>query len=479
MPNWLPEALDYISRWIEFQVRLLDQPGCVLAVVHEGQTVLDVACGCADLRTGEPLSPRHRARVASHSKTFTAAGIMKLRERGAVGLDDRIGAHVPGLHATLAESRLTQLLSHTSGVVRDGVTGDQWFDRRPFADEAELSAALGHAPTIEPNTRFKYSNYGYGLLGRLIEAVTGEPYAVWIRREVIDAAGLAETVPDMPLRAGEPMASGHSGKLPLGRRVVLPGRQSTNALAPATGFVSTAADLARFFAQLIPSSKSELLSVASRREMTRPQWRNPHSTFERHYGLGTMSGGVRDWWWFGHAGGFQGFLSHTAALPAHDVTIAIVTNAIDGNAYQWLAGALQIMETFARNGPAADSVRDWGGRWWSIWSTTDLVPMGAKVLAANPALPMPLADSSEITVSGPDRGTIAVANGYGSHGEAVERIRGSDGQVKELKLAGTTLVPEERVAAELKACDTNATAGASAGTAIRPGAPPSVLGDGT
>src|SRR5262249_882858 len=172
-------------------------------------------------------------------------------------------------------------------------------------------------------------------------------------------------------------------------------------------------------------------------------------------------------------------LSQTAALPAHDVTISIVTNAIDGNAYQWIAGALQIMATFARNGPAADAVRDWGGRWWSIWNTTDLVPMGAKGLAANPALQMPFADSSEITVSGPDRGTIAVANGYGSHGEPVERIRGSDGQVKELKLAGGTLVPEERVAAELRACDTSATAGASAGTAIRPGAPRSVLGDET
>jgi hypothetical protein len=309
--------------------------------------------------------------------------------------------------------------------------------------------------------------------------VTGEPYAVWIKREIVDAAGLAETVPDMPLRAGEPMATGHSAKLPLGRRVVLPGRQSTNALAPATGFVSTAGDLARFFAQLIPSSKSELLSVASRREMTRPQWRNPHSTLERHYGLGTMSGGARDWWWFGHAGAFQGFLSQTTALPAHDVTISIVTNAIDGNAYQWMAGALQIMQTFARNGPAADAVRDWGGRWWSIWNTTDLVPMGTKVLTANPVMPMPFADASEITIAGPDRGTIAVANGYGSHGEGVERIRGSDGEVKELRLAGSTLVPEERVAAELNACDPDATTRASAGTAIRPGAPRSRLRDGT
>ena len=221
--------------------------------------MLEVAYGSADLRTGEPLTPHHRTRAASHSKTFTAAGIMKLRERGAIGLDDTIGTHVPGLHASLAEARLSQLLSHTSGLVRDGATGDQWFDRRPFADEEDLSAALSGATTIEANTRFKYSNYGYGLLGRLIEAVTREPYGVWIMREIVDPAGLRETTPDMPPPAGVPIACGHSGRLPLGRRVVLPGHQTTNALAPATGFVSTAGDLARFFAQLMPASRAELL----------------------------------------------------------------------------------------------------------------------------------------------------------------------------------------------------------------------------
>src|SRR5262249_50864596 len=184
MLSWVPAALDYIPRWIEFQMRLFEHPGCVIAVAHEGRIVLEAAFGSADLRTGEQLTPRHRFRVASHSKTFTAAGIMKLRERGVVGLDDKVGKHVPGLNPGLAEVSLMHLLAHSAGVVRDGVTGDQWFDRRPFADPEELSAALCGAPTIEPNTRFKYSNYGYGLLGRVIEAVTGEPYTVWMKREI-------------------------------------------------------------------------------------------------------------------------------------------------------------------------------------------------------------------------------------------------------------------------------------------------------
>ena len=70
--------------------------------------------------------------------------------------------------------------------------------------------------------------------------------------------------------------------------------------------------------------------------------------------------------------------------------------------------------------------------------------------------PMPFSDASEIAVSGPDDGTITVANGFGSHGEMVKRIRDSDGQVRGLRFGGGTLVPEDRVAAELRACEADA-----------------------
>ena len=72
----------------------------------------------------------------------------------------------------------------------------------------------------------------------------------------------------MPVAASVPVARGHSAKLPLGRRVVIPGDNPTNALASATGFVSTARDLARWFAQLDPAAEESVLTVASRREMT-------------------------------------------------------------------------------------------------------------------------------------------------------------------------------------------------------------------
>ena len=106
---------------------------------------------------------------------------------------------------------------------------------------------------IEPNTRFKYSNHGFGLLGLLVEAVTGESYRDWTEREIVAAAGLEETEPDMPIGKGTAFARGHTGKLIVGRRLIIPGDNPTNAIAPAGGFVSTAGDTARYFAQLCPT----------------------------------------------------------------------------------------------------------------------------------------------------------------------------------------------------------------------------------
>lgn len=449
MDKWLKAALDYIPQWLEYQMRESEQPGCVIAIVHKDKVVLERAFGYADIVGRTPLTPRHRFRVASHSKSFTAAGIMKLREEGKLGLDDRIGHYVEGLHPQIAAARIGQLLSHGAGIVRDGSDSGQWQDRRPFLSAAELLADLAEAPVVEPNTRFKYSNHGYGLAGLVIEAVTGTPYCSWIKQAIIDPAELDETEPDMPVADGVPFAHGHSAKLPLGRRVVIPGDNPTNALASATGFVSTARDLARWFAQLGPAAKESVLTVASRREMVRGQWRNPHSSIERYYGLGIQSGQTAEWDWFGHGGAFQGFATRTVALPDPALAVSIVSNAVDGLADQWMDGAIHILANFAKRGAPTGEVCDWTGRWWRLWGAIDLVPMGGKVVVAAPSLPNPFTDASEILVSGADHGRVTLAPGLGRHGENVLRVRGRDGRIEEVWMGGVCFLREDAAAAEL------------------------------
>ena len=450
MEPWLQGAIGYIGDWIEFQLRASQRPGCIVAVAYRGKVVAEYAFGHASLATGEKLTPRHRFRIASHSKSFTAAGIMKLREQRRLRLDDPVGQYVKGLHPRVAETTIAQVLSHSAGLTRDGVDSGQFIDRRPYLNAKELMAELRLPPAIEPNSRFKYSNHGFGLLGLAIEAITGEPYRIWIEREIVEAAGLRETTADMPLAKGVPFARGHSTRLPLERRLVIPGDNETHAMAPAAGFVSTAADVARYFAQLAPNAKRSMLSAGSRREMTRKHWRNPHAMVEGYYGLGIISGNTAGWDWFGHSGGFQGYISRTAVIPACDLTVSILTNSIDGWAELWLDGALSILRIFADRGAPRRGIRDWTGRWWTLWGAIDLVPLGDLVVVANPHFINPFMAATEIEVTGRDTGRISLASGYASHGQAVRRTRNKAGTVTDVWLAGADLKPEKIVAAEME-----------------------------
>jgi D-alanyl-D-alanine carboxypeptidase len=440
MPAWLKSALDYLPQWLDMQVAETQLPGCAFAVTHRGKLALERAFGVADLETHSALTPKHRFRVASHSKSFTATGIMRLVEARKLRLEAPVGKYVSGLHARIAATTLRQLLSHGAGVHRDGRDSGQWDLRRPFLDAADLLADLQTAPTLAPDARFKYSNHAFGLLGLVIESVTGTPYAKWIRDEVIEPAGLTHTQPDVPVAARTPMSIGYTARMPFGRRPV--GRDlPTHALASATGFVSTAGDLARFFSQLDPKSDSTLLSVASRRAMTRAHREIPGLPHGREYGLGIARGKVGATRWFGHSGGFPGFLTRTCVLPSLDVAFSVLTNAIDGPSQQWSDGAIDILATFAKHGAPKGSTRRWTGRWWNTWGACDLVPMGDRVLVSRPSLATPFYGATELKVRG-DNGQITQADGYATFGESARIVRDSRGRATALWLGGGQYDPD-------------------------------------
>ena len=364
---------------------------------------------------------------------------MRLVEARKLRLDAPVGKYVTGLHDRVAATTLRQLLSHGAGVHRDGRDSGQWDLRRPFLDGAELRADLQTPPTLAADARFKYSNHAFGLLGLVIESVTGTPYTTWIRREVIVPAGLKHTQPDAPLTLRTPMSNGYTARMPFGRRPV--GRDlPTHALASATGFVSTAGDLARFFSQLDPRSDSKLLSVASRRAMTRAHRDIPGLPSEREYGLGLARGKLGRTRWFGHSGGFPGYLTRTCVLPSLDVAFSVLTNAIDAPSQQWADGAIDIIATFARHGAPKGSARGWTGRWWNTWGACDLVPMGNRVLVARPHLTTPFYGATELTVRG-DVGRITQADGFATFGETARLVRDARGRATALWLGGGQFDP--------------------------------------
>lgn len=156
------------------------------------------AAGLADPRAGRALTPDTPMRIASNTKTFTAATVLRLWEQGRVDLDAPAAPLLnPGLVALLradgyAVDRITvrQLLSHSAGLYDHGA--DPRYVEAALArpervlerlDQVRMATEWGD-PTGAPGERFLYSDTGYVLLGDLIERVTGEPLAAAVRREL-------------------------------------------------------------------------------------------------------------------------------------------------------------------------------------------------------------------------------------------------------------------------------------------------------
>lgn len=454
LPDWLTHAIRYIDTWLAFQMRLTEQPGCAFAVAQGGQVICERAYGYADLSSTEPLTPQHQFRAASHSKAFTAALVMRLREQGKLRLDDPIGDHVDGLTVAVAGLTIGQLLSHSSGLTANGTDQSYWNDRAPWPDQAALREQLAQPLILEPGAQHKYSNIGYGLLGLLIEAITGVPFIRAMNDHLIAPAGLASTLPDWSETNAAPFCSGHASKHPrpqhanrgehrASTRTIIPGINLTNALACATGFVTTVGDLAQFFGRLSPDAASLILTPASRREMLRKHWRLEPSTTESYYGFGLWISTIDELDSFGHAGSFQGYQSRTCVVPALGLSLSVMINSIDGPASSWLETLVHILHHYHQAGPTHPDLADWAGRWWNLWGPVDLVPIGDAVVCVGSDSSNPFTDPEEIEIFSATQGRFRRSEAYRLCGEPVERITAPDGRNITLRIAGDEYVTEE------------------------------------
>jgi len=453
-------AARYAGTWVALRRRTLRVPGVQLAVAVAGEVLLEQVHGSARLPgtdgpddDGEPLRTDHLFRIASHSKTFTATAVMQLVEQGRLRLDDTVAQHVPELaDAAVGDRTVAELLAHGGGVVRDTHDADFWTLERPFPDRAALvAAAHDRADVLPANEQFKYSNIGYGLVGLVLEAVTGRPYADHLREAVLEPLGLQRTGPELdPDRVGE-HATGYSGQV-LGERVPID-TVDTGALAPATGFWSTAGDLVRYAAAHVLGDPT-LLTDASKRRLHRAQWAVPGG--DEHYGLGFGRQQVGDRDLVGHGGGFPGHITRTVLDPADGLTVVVLTNAIDGPAQELATGVVKIVdaaltahrerrEHTARrehrdhSGHRDESVHDlsvFEGRWASLWGVTDLVGLGGRLRALFPDQADPTAGIATLEVLDETTARFTETGGYASPGETVVAHR-EGGRTAQVRIAGS------------------------------------------
>ena len=186
-----------------------------------------------------------------------------------------------------------------------------------------------HGGYVQPaNDSFKYSNIGYGLLGLVIEAASGQSYHDYVKQHIIGRLGLEDTGPELDDHALSRLAVGYTTRR-FGRPRQPPSHLDTQALAPAAGFYSTAEDLCRYAAAHLPGDDT-LLTDASKREMQQPYWKARQSGISYGLGFGVFDLGERRL--VGHSGGFPGFITQTMFDPKDRLVVVVLTNESAGPA---------------------------------------------------------------------------------------------------------------------------------------------------
>ena len=165
-----------------------------LALLVTGETLRVHACGLANLATGAPCQPNTNFRLASLTKSFTAMAVMMLMERGLVSLHDRLPHFFSNFPACGNEITVRQLLTHTSGLLdyEDLIPPST---TNPMRDRDVLEI-LRHQDKLKfsPGTRFSYNNGGYALLALIVEAVSRQSFAEFLRAKIFLPLGMNDSL---------------------------------------------------------------------------------------------------------------------------------------------------------------------------------------------------------------------------------------------------------------------------------------------
>jgi D-alanyl-D-alanine carboxypeptidase len=308
-----PEALAALAARAEELVKKDQFSGAVL-VARNGKVLFQKAWGLADRAAGTPNTLETKFRIGSMNKMFTSVAILQLVEAGKLSLDDTVGKILPDYpnKDIASKVKIRHLLSHTGG------TGDIFgpdfvknrLTLREHSDYVKLYGARGL--THEPGAEFRYSNYGFVLLGAIIEKVTGMSYYDYVRVKVFQPAGMTATaslsekdqVPNRSVGYFKPAGKWEPNT------DTLPWRGTS-----AGGGYSTVGDFFRFATAL---ESGKLISREMLAKATTPNLEG--------YGFGLDIQGEGPLWSYGHGGGAPGMNGELRIYPRLGTVVVALAN---------------------------------------------------------------------------------------------------------------------------------------------------------
>jgi D-alanyl-D-alanine carboxypeptidase len=292
--------------------------GAVL-ITKKGKPVFSEAYGLADREHKVPNTLKTRFRIGSMNKMFTAVATLQLAEARKLDLTDTVGKFLTDYPNKDVASKVTieQLLTHTGGT--GDIFGPEFeahrLELRTLQDYVKLYGS--RAPKFEPGSRWEYSNYGFILLGAIIEKVSAQSYYDYVHEHIFVPAGMASTASEPEDKAVTDRSIGYmkmDAKEWTPNTNTLPYRGSS-----AGGGYSTVEDLGRF-AEALTSHK--LLDVLYTDMLTTGKPGTP----DRSYAFGFEDRAVNGMRCFGHGGGAPGMNGDLRICPESGYVVAVLAN---------------------------------------------------------------------------------------------------------------------------------------------------------
>jgi CubicO group peptidase (beta-lactamase class C family) len=319
-------------------------PGIAYGIIVDGRVAHVGTHGLRDVGGNIPVDADTVFRIASMTKSFTAAAILQLRDAGRLSLDDAAERHVPelkGLRLPTSDARpisIRDLLTHSAGFPEDNPWGDQQLART----EAEFSEMLRRGIPFSnvPGVAYDYSNLGFATLGRLVANVSGMPHARYVTERILRPLGMSST--GFEAAAVPAARRAHGYRLQDDRWLDEP-LLPDGAFGSMGGMLTSVADLSKWVAFMLDAwpprdgPDSDVLRRSSRREMQQvARFSGAAAVRDASNNVALDAGGyayglrVSQTCLFpfsvAHGGGLPGFGSVMRWLPDHGVGIVALGN---------------------------------------------------------------------------------------------------------------------------------------------------------
>ncbi len=335
----------YLSWMIRNDMHRYATQGLSIAIIDDQNTVWSQGFGYRDVANRLPATPESIYPVGSISKVVTAMEVLKLADSGRINIDRPLTTYLPNFSIRDRFGRsspitLRSMLAHHSGLPSDYMRG-MWVEHP--SSLAQLVVDLKEDSLVSPpQTMYKYSNLDFSLLGRMIEASTGQDFATAMHHDLLTPLGMTHS-----LYVQNPsMITACSKGYRKGQEAFIPGLRDT----PAGGLLSNVVDLGKFIKFIFADGRvqtEQIVQPATLAEMFQVQYPGLPLDFGHEIGLAWMLNGVeipgiRQVAW--HDGGYPPFFGSMLVLPKEKLGVVVLANSEESKGFvgQVAVKALQL-----------------------------------------------------------------------------------------------------------------------------------------